>query len=132
MNESNDFCLQYMLCQKARASVKALSDTNREFTATIAEYTETLNKAIDAKLAYLDGRILASDLEKHRMSAEIVRDAARDICRTGAPPDRIQHLAKALRYSAEAAVCAVSVNMAPPVDDPEIEAMLDDFLLNGR
>ncbi len=115
-----NYGLQRMLCTRAASALR-----NLETTIGISP-SPALNKAIDAKLAYLDGKCTAEELEGLRIKAEAVRLELMRIMFS----DR-SFAARASYHAAEAAVCAASEEQGPDVDDPFIDAWMERYLLTG-
>ena len=115
--------LQELLCAKAASNLKSLEQNG-------ITPDPRLMAAVEAKLAYLQGRMSAERLAKFFEAAEKVRLKALVVLNIPAMVDK--HKARIMYYAAEAAVCAASIENGPDVDDPIIEDMLERFLSTGK
>ncbi|MCC6980963.1 MAG: hypothetical protein IT343_21765 [Candidatus Melainabacteria bacterium] len=115
--------LQELLCAKAASNLKHLAQQGMN-------PDPRLMAAVEAKLAYLQGRMPAERLKEFFEAAEIVRLKALAVLKIPVLVDK--HKARIMYYAAEAAVCAASNENGPDVDDPVIEEMLERFLAAGK
>ncbi|MCA9803996.1 MAG: hypothetical protein KC777_18635 [Cyanobacteria bacterium HKST-UBA02] len=116
-----NYALQRMLCAKAAAAL-------RNLTAAGQAPDPRLMAAVEAKLAYLDGCLSKEGLESFRASAQ---DAKSQALQTLLDDPSNRALALATFYAAEAAVCAASIEQEPDIDDPVLEAMMEQYLQTG-
>ena len=115
--------LQELLCAKAAANLKYLEQNG-------ITPDPRLMAAVEAKLAYLQGRMSAERLAKFFEAAEKVRLKALAVLNNPLWGDKDK--ARIMYYAAEAAACAASNEKGPGVDDPIIEEMLERFLGTGK
>ncbi len=115
--------LQELLCAKAASNLRYLEQQGMT-------PDPRLMAAVEAKLAYLQGRMSAERLKEFFEAAEKVRLKALVVLNIPAMVDK--HNARIMYYAAEAAACAASNEKGPDVDDPVIEEMLERFLSTGK
>ena len=126
--------LQMLLCAQAASALRIVAQAG-------TPPDPRLMSAVEAKRDYLRGHISIDELNSFRIAAEDARLAARALLNltskalpksTGMVTSKELKLANALCFAAEAAICATSTEQGPDIDDPELEKMLEQFLLTGK
>lgn len=127
--DTRNYDLQRLLCAKAKMAIDVL-------TRNGMVPDPRLMAAVEAKLAYLAGRISPKELEAFRAAADKVRvNAQAALVNAGSEGGSVREEAvvlEAISFAAEAAVCAAGIDEVEDVDDPLIEAMLAEFLRTGK
>lgn len=124
-DECSNYALQRLLCAKATSLLNRLAQHG-------SAPDPRLMAAVEAKLAYLEGKMSSEELELFFLAAQEAKVEASKGLIDGRSSGSESIQARANYFAAEAASCAASNEPVPDIDDPQLDQMLEHFLVTGQ